>query len=157
MLHGAITPLLHYPDLRMDRFCTAPPTTCCLVSCTDVSEQLQPTCWQPCLLYLPNPSSLEACTFCLSAYSLLQSLGHRHQPVCSVVQPETHLTWTNHCCSNVLLQVAPRPVLTNVSLQVPVLAAEASSAQLEADLLKCNLQLNHCRLHLAELVSFHIH
>jgi len=56
-----------------------------------------------------------------------------------------------------VLQVAPRPVLTNVSLQVPVLAAEASSAQLEADLLKCNLQLNHCRLHLAELVSFHIH
>ena len=56
-----------------------------------------------------------------------------------------------------LLQVAPRPVLTNVALQVPVLAAEASSAQLEADLLKRNLQLNHCRLHLAELVSIHIH
>ena len=77
--------------------------------------------------------------------------------MCSVVQPKTHLTWANHGCSNVLLQVAPRPVLTNVALQVPVLAAEASSAQLEADLLKCNLQLNHCRLQLAELVSFHIY
>ncbi len=81
-----------------------------------------------------------------------QCVRHRHQPVWSVVQS----TWTHHCCSNVL-QVAPRPVLTNVALQVPVLASEASSAQLEADLLKCNLQLNHCRLHLAELVSFHIH
>lgn len=52
------------------------------------------------------------------------------------------------------LQVSPRPVLTNVALQVPVLAAaDASSAQLEADLLKGNLQLTHTRLQLADLVG----
>ena len=111
-----------------------------------------------CCRHLPTPLSLEMGTFCLSAYSLLQCLGRMHQPVCSVVQAKIYFTWTkNHCCSKVLLQVAPRPVLTNVALQVPVMAADTSSAQLEADLLKCNLQLNHCRLQLAELVSFHIY
>lgn len=55
------------------------------------------------------------------------------------------------------MQVAPRPVLTNVALQVPVLAADASSAQLEADLLKGNLQLTHTRLQLADLVSPSLH
>ena len=55
------------------------------------------------------------------------------------------------------MQVAPRPVLTNVALQVPVLAADASSAQLEADLLKGNLQLTHTRLQLADLVSPPLH
>lgn len=54
-------------------------------------------------------------------------------------------------CSS-CVQVSPRPVLTNVALQVPVLAADAASAQLEADLLKGNLQLTHARLHLADLV-----
>ena len=49
-------------------------------------------------------------------------------------------------------QVAPRPVLTNVALQVPVLATDPASAQLEADLLKGNLHLTHARLHLADLV-----
>lgn len=43
-------------------------------------------------------------------------------------------------------------MLTNVALQVPVVAADPSSAQLEADLLKANLQLTHARLHLADLV-----
>ena len=52
----------------------------------------------------------------------------------------------------VVMQVAPRPVLTNVALQVPVLAADASSAQLEADLLKGTLQLSHARLHLGDQV-----
>ena len=51
------------------------------------------------------------------------------------------------------VQVTPRPVLTNVALQVPVLAADASSAQLEAELLKRNLQLTHTRLQLADLVG----
>lgn len=51
------------------------------------------------------------------------------------------------------VQVTPRPVLTNVTLQVPVLAADASSSQLEADLLKGNLQLTHTRLQLADLVG----
>jgi len=142
----------------MKGVCTAPSTTCRLVRCTDAPAQLQPNHAgsHVCCMDLPTPLSLEMCTFCLSTCSLLPCLGHRHLPVCSVVQPEIHLTWTDHCCSNMLLQVAPRPVLTNVALQVPLLAADASLAQLEADLLKGNLQLNHCRLHLAELVSFHI-
>lgn len=55
------------------------------------------------------------------------------------------------------MQVAPRPVLTNVALQVPVLAVDASSALLEADLLKGNLQLAHTRLQLADLVSPSLH
>ena len=51
------------------------------------------------------------------------------------------------------VQVIPRPVLTDVALQVPVLAADAPSAQLEADLLKGNLQLTHTSLQLADLVG----
>lgn len=55
------------------------------------------------------------------------------------------------------VQVTPRPVLTNVALQVPVLAADASSVQLEADLLKGNLQVTHTRLQLADLVGPPLH
>ena len=44
-------------------------------------------------------------------------------------------------------------MLTDVALQVPILATDASSAQLEADLLKCNLQLAHARLNLTHLVG----
>ena len=143
----------------MDGFCTAPSTASCLIRCTDAPVQLHPNHAgrHVCCMWLPTPLNREMCTFWLSACSILRCLGQRYQPVCSVVQPEILRTWTIHCCCNMLLQVAPRPVLTNVALQVPVLASDASWAQLEADLLKCNLQLNHCRLHLTELVSFHIH
>ena len=55
------------------------------------------------------------------------------------------------------VQVTPRPVLTNVALQVPVLAADPSRTQLEADLLKGNLQLTHTRLQLADLVGPPLH
>lgn len=63
---------------------------------------------------------------------------------------------SKRCKHSEVVQVAPRPVLTNVALQVPVLAADASWAQLEADLLKANLQLTHTRLQLADLVG-HLH
>ncbi|KAL3149950.1 hypothetical protein ABBQ38_013311 [Trebouxia sp. C0009 RCD-2024] len=65
----------------------------------------------------------------------------------------TQLTCIVCTATQPIPQVSPRPVLTNVALQVPVLAADASSAQLEADLLKGNLQLTHTRLQLADLVE----
>ena len=51
-----------------------------------------------------------------------------------------------------MVQVVPLPVLANVALQIPVVTADAATAPLQADCLKCNIELTHARLQLAEQV-----